>query len=154
MIRVRPADAEDGDLLLAWANDPLTRAAGFQRRPIEPDEHRAWLAERLGSAATRFFIGLAGEEPIGQVRLELDEDGAAEVSIAVAPEARGRGVGRLLLEAGLDAVRADPSFAVAVFVARVRPENQASLRLFGGAGFREVERTVVHGQACVVLSRA
>lgn len=154
VIRVRPAGSDDADRLLAWANDPLTRAAGFHLRPIGVAEHRAWLAGRLASASTRLFVGLVDEEPVGQVRLERDEAGVVEVSISVAPEARGQGVGRRLLDAGLEAGRTDPSFAAGTFVARVRSDNAGSLRLFDRAGFREVERILVDGQACVVLRRA
>lgn len=152
-VRVRPATPDDGDRLLAWANDPLTRAAGFHPGSIEPAEHRVWLAARLASPSTRLFIGLVDDQPVGQVRFERDEDGGAEVSIAVAPEARGRGLGRRLLDAGLDAARSDSSFAVHSFVARIRPDNAASIRLFGGAGFGEAERIVVDGEACLVLRR-
>jgi RimJ/RimL family protein N-acetyltransferase len=153
LVRVRPAGPHDAELLLAWANDPLTRAAGFHPRPIEPEEHRAWLAERLASSSSRLLIGLADGQPFGQIRLERAEDGVAEVSIAIAPEARGRGLGRQLLDTGLAAALADRSFAVSAFVARIRPGNVASIRLFGGAGFDEAERTLVDGEACTVLRR-
>lgn len=152
-IRVRPARLADADLLLAWANDPLTRAAGFHPRPIASAEHRAWLAERLASPSTRLYVGLAGEEPIGLVRMERDDQAVVEVSISVAPAARGRGLGRRLLSAGLDAARTDPAFPLASFVARVRPDNAASLRLFVGADFREAGKTQVGGEDCVILRR-
>jgi RimJ/RimL family protein N-acetyltransferase len=153
-VRVRPAGPDDAERLLAWANDPRTRAAGFHPEPIDEAEHVAWLARRLSSPASRLFIGLdAGGTPIGQVRFERHPGDDAEVSIAVAPEARGRGLGRALLAAGIDAIAADPSYPVNGFTARVRPENAASARLFGEAGFREIARTEVDGLACLVLRR-
>lgn len=137
-VAVRPATMEDADLLLAWANDPVTRAAGFHTAAISRDEHLAWLARRLATADCRLYIGVRAGRPVGQVRVDRDEPtGTAEVSIAVAPEARGQGVGRRLLDAALAAARADAQLGVGTFRARVRPDNAASLALFRGAGFVE-----------------
>lgn len=137
MITVRPATEDDAGRLLEWANDPVTRAAGFNPSPIDEVTHGHWLQERLASSASRLFIGLEGDRPVGMVRLEArgDVSGRVEVGISVAPDARERGVGRALLEAGMTAGVADPDLRVAVFVARVRTDNDASRALFAGAGF-------------------
>jgi UDP-2,4-diacetamido-2,4,6-trideoxy-beta-L-altropyranose hydrolase len=135
VITVRTATEADAERLLAWANDPATRAAGFHPSPIDPGEHERWLTARLASGSGRLFIGLDGDRPVGQVRLEADDDGRVEVGISVAPEARGRGIGRALLEAGLAAGVSDASLRVAVFVARIRADNAASVAMFRGAGF-------------------
>jgi RimJ/RimL family protein N-acetyltransferase len=134
-VEVRPATAEDAVLLLTWANDPVTRAAGFHTEQITPDEHAAWLARTLTLPTRRLFIGMVGEEPVGQVRLDAGERGEAEVGISIAPERRGQGLGAGLLAAGIEAGRGDPELAVERFVARVRAGNEASIRLFESAGF-------------------
>lgn len=136
-VAVRPATMDDAGLLLAWANDPVTRAAGFHTDAIERDEHLAWLQRRLASPECRLYIGVQAGQPVGQVRVDRDEAGIAEVSIGVAPEARGRGVGRRLLDAALAAARADAQLGARAFRARVRPDNAASLALFRAAGFVE-----------------
>jgi len=154
VITVRRATEEDAERLLAWANDPVTRAAGFQPSPIDQRTHGLWLEERLASPTTRLFVGLDGDEPVGQVRLAADPDGRVEVGISVAPEARGRGIGRSLLDAGLAAGLADPDLHIEDFVARIRPDNAASLALFVGAGFRLAGTDEVGGFACLVYERA
>ncbi|MGZ9276384.1 MAG: GNAT family N-acetyltransferase [Candidatus Limnocylindrales bacterium] len=136
MITVRPATLGDADRLRTWANDPVTRAAGAHPAPIDDAVHRRWLADRLGSTTDRLYIGLDDGRPIGQVRLEILGAGRVEVGISVAPEARRRGVGRALLDAALAAGAADDGFDVDTYVARIRPENAASVALFGSAGFR------------------
>src|SRR6185503_8186382 len=50
-VTLRPATAADEALLLVWANDVGTRAAGFRPDPISAEDHRRWLADRLGSAS-------------------------------------------------------------------------------------------------------
>jgi RimJ/RimL family protein N-acetyltransferase len=127
----------------------VTRAAGLHPRRISRDEHERWLAARIDSPASRVLIAEEAGRPVGQFRLERDEDGQVEIGILTAPEARGRGVGRRLLRAGIAWARADAALAPAGFVALVRPENEPSLALFRGAGFAEVGRMTVEGVECV-----
>jgi UDP-2,4-diacetamido-2,4,6-trideoxy-beta-L-altropyranose hydrolase len=147
---LRPAGSADEALLLTWANDPGTRAAGFYPDPISADDHHRWLAERLASRSGRLLIGLVDDEPIGQIRLDRHPDGRVEVGIAVAPEARGRGIGRRLLGLALDEARRDPALDPVAFSARIRPDNAASIALFTAAGFRSVGSTEVRGQPCLL----
>jgi RimJ/RimL family protein N-acetyltransferase len=151
MVTVRPATAGDEDMLLTWANDPITRRNSFHGEVIDPATHRRWLAERLASPTTRILIGLDDDRPIGQVRLEGGPNRTAEVSISVAPEARGRGLGRMLLAAGMDAGRRDATLDVGVFLARVRSENGTSLGLFEAAGFSLRSLGRCDGVPCVTL---
>jgi RimJ/RimL family protein N-acetyltransferase len=136
-VTLRPATLDDADLLLAWANDPATRAASFSSRPILRAEHIAWLAGRLADPGCEIWIGLTMDEsrPIGVVRFERDAAGIAVVSIAVATEARGEGLGAELLRSGLAAAR--DTLGPPAFRAVVRVANEPSIRLFEAAGFRQ-----------------
>ena len=69
--------------------------------------------------------------------------GVAEVSLYVATEARGQGVGRLLL-AGL--VAESEKNGLWTLQAGIFPENTASVRLHEAAGFRQVGRRERIGQ--------
>jgi L-amino acid N-acyltransferase YncA len=61
--------------------------------------------------------------------------GVAEVSVYVAEDARGRGVGRRLLGALVDASEQN---GIWTLQAGIFPENQASIRLHQQVGFRIV----------------
>jgi phosphinothricin acetyltransferase len=63
--------------------------------------------------------------------------GVAEVSVYVGASARGKGIGRLLLEALIAASEADGRWTLQ---AGIFPENVASLRLHESCGFRIVGR--------------
>jgi RimJ/RimL family protein N-acetyltransferase len=144
-VRLRRATESDADLLLGWANDPATRAASFHPDPIDRLGHVRWLAARLESPTTRFWIGEADDgRPIGQVRIEVDE-----ISISVAPTARGMGFGRALLGAAVD--EAGRTLPAERLLASVRLDNPASLALFAGAGFVEFRRRLCEGVPCVEL---
>jgi RimJ/RimL family protein N-acetyltransferase len=151
-VTLRPATAADESLLLAWANDPVTRAAGFRPDPIAAEDHRRWLADRLRSTSGRLLVGTAGDVPIGQIRLDRHGDGRVEIGIAVAPEARGRGIGHDLLRAALEEARRDDALRPTGFVARIRPDNAASIALFTGAGFHPAGVTDVAGWRCLLYA--
>ena len=61
--------------------------------------------------------------------------GVGEESVYVAERARGRGVGRALLEAVIESARAGGLWTLQ---AGIFPENEASLALHRALGFREV----------------
>lgn len=134
---------DDADRLLDWANDPVTRAASFSNAAITRDGHLAWLARTLADPESRLWLGQVDGQPAGTVRLAR-ADGAATVSIGVAPEARGRGVGRRLL-ADLTAWNTATAFAPRLD-AWVRDGNDASHRLFSGCGWPAAARGAVAGQ--------
>jgi L-amino acid N-acyltransferase YncA len=69
--------------------------------------------------------------------------GVAEVSIYIAAEARGQGVGRQLLAA---LVAASEQHGLWTLQAGIFPENAASLALHAGQGFRTVGRRERIGQ--------
>ena len=151
-VEVRAATRADAALLFAWVNDPTTRANSFSPEQIGWSTHLAWLDDRLGSSGSRLYIGSLEDEPIGQVRFDLEPDGDVEVGITVAPQMRGRGVGRVLLEAGLAAVVAE-GFGLAV-VARVRSDNPVSVSLFRAAGFDLAGESACAGMPCLVFRRS
>ncbi len=135
VVSIRPASPADEGLLLAWANDPEARKGSGGRPEIPSDIHAAWFAERLDDRSSyRIWIGEVGDAAVGVIRFERRDVQCVEVSITVAPEARGRGFAGPLLRAGLDAAR--EAFDRPRVLARVWPDNRRSLRLFEGAGFQ------------------
>ena len=134
-VRLRRATRRDAYCLWHWANDPSTRAASFHSDRISWEDHVEWLQARLGDPATALLVGITSQGAVGQVRFDK-RDGVDEISIGVAPEQRGLGIGRLLLRAALRwHARVQPRRPVR---ARVKSENAASRRMFAGAGFRIV----------------
>ncbi len=134
---LRAVEPADRDLLLSWANDPGTRAGSRRHALIPAAEHARWLAGHLAAPDTsRLWIGESDGAPIGLVRFERQTATSVEVGITVAPEARGRGLARPLLDAGIDAAR--DVFGSVTILADILPGNAPSIALFTGAGFRPV----------------
>ena len=134
---LRPAVWSDAAQLLAWANDPATRAASFQAEPIALAAHQAWLRALLRDPERRLLLDAGGT-----VRLARSGDEAV-VSVTVAPDRRGRGEGRRLLAALGDWTQA-AGFCRRL-VAWVRHDNPASMRLFAAAGYQAMASETIAG---------
>lgn len=136
-LRLRGAGAADARLLFDWVNRPESLATKLKTTgPIAWEVHQAWLAERLADPGSGLWIAELAGAPVGQARVERRGE-ALEVDIFVVPAARGRSLGRRILALlREECARRWPGLPL---VARVRPHNLASVRLFAAAGYREKE---------------
>jgi spore coat polysaccharide biosynthesis predicted glycosyltransferase SpsG/RimJ/RimL family protein N-acetyltransferase len=127
-ISVRPAGIEDSATLLAWRNDPETRAWSRTTDPVTAEDHEAWLDRTLANPDRRLLIAEQHLEPVGTIRFDRDGD-HWEVSITVAPRARGRKLAVPMLLAAEREIRG-------TIRACVHQDNKASLALFDRADYR------------------
>jgi RimJ/RimL family protein N-acetyltransferase len=143
-LNLRPAKAADSQLLFAWANDPEARSSSFHPAPIEWRDHERWYASRLSDPNAVFYIGEVSDgRAVGLVRFQLRGDRAV-LSINIDSRARGQGWGRELVYFSTRQVfRRNNVEAIDAFV---KPENRASVALFGSSGFRCVGQTEIERQ--------
>lgn len=128
----RPAQPSDARLLLDWRNDPATRAASRTTAAIDWPTHTAWLNRALADPDRQLLVVTEADLPIASLRWDRRTDGSWEVSIVLAPEARGRGLAAPALAAAEAALAApDPAFLTAT----VHRDNPASLRAFARCGY-------------------
>lgn len=151
---LRPATPADVDRVYAWANDPITRASSFSSAEIPYAEHVAWFNQQLERGDRNLLIASIAKDPphpIAVIRLDrAAEQGICVISINVAPEARGRGLGIAALEAA-NACAAELGFSQ--IQALIRPDNHASVRAFTRAGYSSNEPTHVGNQPALLLLR-
>lgn len=130
---VRQAQLEDAMDIFRWRNDPLVCAVSRHHDAISEADHMAWYSCALDDPNRLLFIGILDGEKVGIVRFDNRLESVWEVSINVASEARGRGLGQCLLKGALRHLyRGFPS---AFVLAAARVNNQASLKLFQASGF-------------------
>lgn len=143
--RLRRATIEDSWAIWNLANDPTVRASSFLSDSIPWDSHCVWLENKLKDPA--YHILLAIEEPsemLGVIRFECVNSDTARISIAVATQRRGCGIGTSLITEGVNWIFRETQ--VATIEAYIRPENAASISAFEKAGFQYEMETLAHGQ--------
>lgn len=134
-LAVRQASIEDAIDVLRWRNDPLVRAMSRHHAHISEDAHMVWYESALSDPNRILLIGTLGNRKIGIVRFDLRHAFSWEVSIALAKNMRGKGLGRPFLEIALEWIKMSRSQATSV-LAVIRFDNESSLRLFESLGFR------------------
>lgn len=139
----RPTE-DDARQVMAWRNDPVTLSASRHREPKQwprfwPEFRDTYFPDETALSPV---FALLGEDRIGFLRFvpaphPLSPDRrTAEISINIAPEWRGKGLGTVVLRAALDHLRGWEGDAVC---AEVREENVVSIKAFVAAGFREID---------------
>jgi RimJ/RimL family protein N-acetyltransferase len=118
---LRPATQLDADLLLRWRNDSASRQASHNTAEISRDEHMSWLAKSLADPNRRVLVAEVGDAPVGSVRAERS-DGAWKLSWTVAPEQRGRGIGKAIVTAAAKSLSGR-------IIAEIKHDNVASARI-------------------------
>jgi len=102
---------------------------------------RAWAWHlALEGGAGHGTSRIRAREAVGVVLVSEVEGRGDLVYLGVVPEARGRGVGRALL---VQAIRDTARMGLPVLTVAVDTENGPAVRLYAGAGFKEVRRRMV-----------
>jgi RimJ/RimL family protein N-acetyltransferase len=136
-------------LLWEWANEPGVRRSAFNQGPIDWPTHVAWFDAHVHSArCVMYIVETPDGIPVGQVRFDVDPGVAADVDVSLATEWRGQALAAEALRLACDAYH---EHASETLVARVRPDNRASLRAFERAGFQVRGVESVRGQEAVRL---
>lgn len=156
MLSVRVATEADSHDLWAWRNDPITRSMSSSTEHVPWEAHAHWFRNAITDPNRLILICESESEKCGMVRFDCAR-GEATVSINLAPQCRGKGLGALMLGAGIDWLTQErgPVRLVAV----IRADNVASQRVFRRAGFsveasagdyltfsREVSENAEHGK--------
>lgn len=136
-LEVRAMTPVDWDAVRAIYREGI--ATGDATFEADAPEWREWDATRLAqprlvACEAADVLGWAALTPVSARAIYR---GVADVGLYVAAAARGRGVGRRLLEA---LIAASEDAGVWTLQAGIFPENAASLALHRGCGFRDVGR--------------
>lgn len=132
MITLRAARFVDCLDVYRWNFAPDVRAQSNTQLHVELCDHSKWFSRRLRSADP-IWIVQENFQPIGVVRLDRTGE-MARISISLAPDARGRNIGRRAIELACKA----SGYAV---IAEVAVTNTASQRCFEACGFTLADRS-------------
>ena len=135
-IKMRLATISDSESLFDWRSDRLSRSMSFDDTIPTFEEHRAWFENSLSNVNRTMYVGELGTDKIGVCRFDLNKsESLAEVSINMNPKSRGRGLGKRFLTEGVECYLENNKYDL---LAKVKPENIASLKIFEAAGFEPI----------------
>ena len=123
-----------------WRNDPITRSVSKNINEVSWGEHDSWFRKSLTNPNRYLYIGVSAtheyEESIGIVRFDISSSYPehSKVSINIAPRARGKRFGYLLLKEGTENFAREIKRSIRIY-AEVKINNLASIRLFTSSGY-------------------
>jgi RimJ/RimL family protein N-acetyltransferase len=126
------AGLEHAKLLFDWTNEKTVRINSLNTEPIKWEDHLKWFNEKLKSRQNHIFIYFSNSKPIGQVRLDL-EDQVWLIDYSVDIDFRGRGLGTKILKKTINLETFNE------FKAIVKEENKASIYVFKKLGFTPIK---------------
>lgn len=132
MLSLRSATMDDATRLYVWRTHKSTRAMMRDTGEIRWEDHVDWLQKALVSPKTILVIGCADSTPVGTARLDRDGD-SAEISVTVAPECRGGGIGAEIITRAT--AWGFTVYNLTTITARIKTENVASQKAFTKAGY-------------------
>ena len=132
---LRRAEKTDCENIFYWRNAEINRKYSLESSLIPFEEHITWFEKTLMNPNIIVLIGESNGQEIGVLRYDLDED-SAKVSIYLVPGKHGRGYGTKLLQSGRNWLK-DRHPRIRTILAKVLLENQASLKAFHKARFKQ-----------------
>lgn len=126
--RVRP---EDCKLLWEWRNDSDVRIACFNSESVSWNKHTAWFDSKIKEPRCLMFICEDHGTDIGQVRLDCQANGRAEITVSISSNFRMNGFGSDMICLLLKKIQMHKAID-----AYIRLENTASQITFIKAGFK------------------
>lgn len=133
MVFLRKAEKGDIELLFRWANDSVVRSNSFNTDSIPYENHVKWFNRMMEDSSVLQFIMMDDDMPVGQIRLNVDGD-EAEIGYSIGTEFRGKGYGHTILQLIAEEIATNYPH-IKTLVARVKPENIASKKLFESEGY-------------------
>lgn len=130
------AQINDMDLLYKWANDEVVRNNSFNCKKISYLEHKKWFEEKLKTDNSDIYIYYFKDEPVGQIRLDYQDD-MALIDFSIDKARRGKGHGTRILDL---IESADKKKIFNNYVGRVKYNNIASQRGFEKMGYKRSDK--------------
>ncbi len=136
-LHMRRAVAEDKEITFTWASDPTIRAYSFSKAEISWEGHSSWFEQKIVASNCLYLIATIDEKPVGSIRFDKVENNLV-VSYLIDKSFHGKGLGRILLAAGIRQLEGEWLDAQNI-IGYVQPANVPSVRIFERLGFERID---------------
>jgi UDP-2,4-diacetamido-2,4,6-trideoxy-beta-L-altropyranose hydrolase len=123
----------DAKLIYKWQCAPNTRKYFNNTSIPNYDDHLRWIESAISKNDMNLFLICTDENKVGTIRVDINSENSAEVSILIAPNEYGRGYAKKALTLLID------SYAHFDLTAYVHKDNHASQHLFKKCGFKKLD---------------
>lgn len=131
----RRADISDAEITFSWAANSVVRKYALAREIITWDSHLIWFTGKLADPSCFYYILEVEKKPVGSIRFDRGKDDTAVISYLIDPAFHGYGFGKLILELGIEDLKANTLDITAV-IGYVLEGNKPSIHIFNKLGFR------------------
>ncbi len=133
-IIIRKAKIKDTRSIYKLSNEKLIRESSFDTNRIKFNQHKKWFINKLEDNSCLFLIAEYKKNLIGQIRFNIDSK-TAIISIGIAKDYRGLGIGKVIFLKTLKYLRASRA-NIEIIKAYIKAVNIASIKFFEKCGFR------------------
>ncbi|WP_199609259.1 UDP-2,4-diacetamido-2,4,6-trideoxy-beta-L-altropyranose hydrolase [Flocculibacter collagenilyticus] len=137
LLKLRKISQNDCDTLYQWQCDPSTRLFSRNTEIPSKESHIAWFHASLHNPLRAIYI-LSDElnQALGMVRVDFEQANLdkAEVSIAISPANKGKGLGKSAL------LLLRERYLTTTLLAYIDSRNTASLKIFASTGYQTCEK--------------
>lgn len=120
---------------MTWRDIPALSALEPELFPDDAWSEQTWWAELANRPRRGYVVAERGGAVVGYAGIHQGGDVADVMTIAVAPAARGQGLGSVLMNWLIGSARRD---GAAHLMLEVRADNIAAQRLYSAAGFERL----------------
>jgi RimJ/RimL family protein N-acetyltransferase len=150
-LMLRKANIEDLMFIYNLRNDPLVVESSFTSERITLETHTRWFNDKINSINCSILIAEYNNRRIGQIRFDLNKKREnAEVSIAILPEYRQKGLAVKVLKLGC--LYAAKMLSIKNCLAFIKIENEISVKTFSKAGFLMKGNSVKKGHNSIEMN--
>lgn len=134
-VQIRRLEADDLDRVIELKDIVASEGRWIgTEAPIDREDHHERYGRGLDDPAQGSFVAVLDGEIVGNIGVQAQPYGVAELGMLVADGYRGQGVGSALLEAGIEWAREKGMHKVAL---QMWPHNQPARTLYEKYGFVE-----------------
>lgn len=127
MIELRLATITDSKFLFNCRNDDATRKNSHNSQKINYDTHVKWLTNTIKQKTRKLYVVEIEGNPVATVRADFifeKEERIVELSWAVAPKERGKGVCKLMIKKVMESIGEEKKF-----YAEIKATNLISIKV-------------------------